>query len=378
MSASLPQKPSSDLDRLSWLQLIRTSGIGPIGFWKLLEKHKTAQEALSFLKWEIKGGKQYCLSSLEEVEKERELHEKIKAQLVYWGEDLYPQTLHNLEDRPPVLSIKGLPLKKGSPFISIVGARNASLNGKYFAQKLAQELGNRGVIIVSGLARGIDTAAHRGSLSSGTVGIIAGGIDNIYPIENKNLYQEISERGTLLSETKIGTPPQASHFPRRNRLISGMSQGIALIEAGLNSGSMITAQFALSQGREIFATPGFPLDPRSQGCNRLLQEGAQVLTSAEDILDFLAQSSIPLPLPLPKEEKTPLFHPPLLPSDEEALPPLESYILESLESTPLSIDSLIRGSSTSTPQILQAISQLELSGKIHRLSGNLISRLWTS
>jgi DNA processing protein len=201
---------------------------------------------------------------------------------------------------------------------------------------------------------------------------MAGGIDVIYPSENTSLYHELCERGTLFSEIKIGTPPQASHFPRRNRLISGLSDAVGLIEAGLKSGSMITADYALSQGREVFAAPGFPLDPRCHGCHKLLREGAQLLTSAEDILDYLVQIK-----KISQIEKTPLSFtssPPSSPCAPRSA--IEEYILEQLGSAPVNIDTLIRGSSNSTSQVLQAICSLELEGKVQRLLGGRLTRQW--
>lgn len=375
--------PQTDEERFDWLRLFRTGGIGPLRFWKLLSIHHSAAQALSFLEAEVKKGKEFILPKKEEIEAERELVEKKKARLVFKGDPLYPQEFLSLEDAPPVLTHQGVSFPSARPRIGIVGARNASASGCYFAQRVAHDLGREGVIVVSGLARGIDTAAHKGALSTGTIALMAGGIDIIYPMENKRLYEEIRERGSLFSEIKIGTHPQSSHFPRRNRLISGMSEGVALIEASLNSGSMITAEIALTQGREIFATPGFPLDPRSEGCHALIKEGATLLTKAQDILDFLAQK--PYPFPFFQERRQPRDHEKERealkePKEETSFSPLslETYILESVSSTPISIDMLVRNSSKPTAQILGIISALEISGKVRRLPGNRLTREWSS
>src|SRR5438874_6931360 len=207
--------------------------------------------------------------------------------LVCWGEPDYPATLAAVEDAPPVLTVLGNPGLLQMAMVAVVGARNASANGRRIARELAAGLGEEGVVVVSGMARGIDAAAHLGSLDSGSVAIVAGGADIVYPEENRGLYDALAERGAIVAEMPLGTEPQARHFPRRNRIISGMALGVVVVEAAAKSGSLITARFALEQGREVFAVPGSPLDPRSRGANDLLRNGATLTETAADIIDHL-------------------------------------------------------------------------------------------
>ena len=207
--------------------------------------------------------------------------------LVALCEPDYPPALAALEDAPPVLGCLGHAHLLRRPTVAIVGARNASANGRRLARQLAAELGEAKLLVASGLARGIDAAAHEGALETGTAAVVAGGVDVIYPEENTGLYEEIRSRGVIISEIAAGTVPQARHFPRRNRLISGMARGVLVIEAALRSGSLITARFAADQGRDVFAVPGSPLDPRARGCNNLIRQGAVLVESAADVLDVL-------------------------------------------------------------------------------------------
>lgn len=256
---SLPKKipvNSSDQTLISWLRLSRSENVGPVSFRQLLSLYSSAEAALEALpEWAQRGGRRQALHicSISEAERELEALTKFGGQLLSLTDSAYPDILKNIHDPPPLVSVKGQIASLSKQGVGIVGARNASLNGKKLAQSYARELGKQGYNVVSGMARGIDTAAHEGSMLSGTIAVLAGGIDHIYPPENKNLYDEISDKGVLIAEAPFGTIPQASSFPRRNRLISGLSLGVVIVEAAMKSGSLITARFALEQGREVFA-----------------------------------------------------------------------------------------------------------------------------
>ena len=212
---------------------------------------------------------------------------RLGARLVCWGEPTYPSALAQIEDAPPILTVLGRPDLLDRPMVAVVGARNASANGRRLARELAAGLGQGGLVVVSGLARGIDAAAHLGALETGTVAVVAGGVDIVYPEENRGLYDALRRQGAIVAELPLGSEPQARHFPRRNRIISGMALGVLVVEAAARSGSLITARYALEQGREVFAVPGSPLDPRCRGANDLLRRGAVLTETAEDVLSQL-------------------------------------------------------------------------------------------
>ena len=223
------------------------------------------------------------------------------ARLVCWGEPGYPSALAAIEDAPPILTVLGEAQLLQRPMIAVVGARNASANGRRLARDLAAELGLGGLVVISGLARGIDAAAHLGALETGSVAVVAGGADVVYPAENRGLYDALVRQGAVVAELPLGTEPQARHFPRRNRIISGTALGVVVVEAAARSGSLITARFALEQGREVFAVPGSPLDPRARGCNDLLRHGANLTETAADVLSQLGPqlSGVELLRPIP-------------------------------------------------------------------------------
>jgi DNA processing protein len=221
------------------------------------------------------------------AEKEIAALTRLGAKLVCWGEPSYPDALAAVEDAPPVLTVLGRGELLGVPIVAIVGARNASANGRRLAHELAAELGEAGIVVASGMARGIDAAAHGGALATGSIAVVAGGVDIVYPQENRGLYQALAQEGAIVAELPLGIEPQARHFPRRNRIISGMALGVVVVEAAAKSGSLITARFALEQGREVFAVPGSPLDPRSRGANDLLRHGATLTETAADIVSQL-------------------------------------------------------------------------------------------
>ena len=288
----------SPTERLAWLRLTRTENVGPVTFHQLIARFGTAAAALEALPEIVRRGgraKPLAVFASSEAERELEAAERLGAHLVAQSEPDYPPALAAIEDAPPLLTMKGrkeLATRRG---VAVVGARNASANGRRLAHDVAAGLGEAGLIVISGLARGIDAAAHQGSLGTGTLAVLAGGIDAIYPEENRSLHEAIAERGLLVAEMPVGTVPQARHFPRRNRIISGIALGVLVVEAAERSGSLITARFALEQGREVFAVPGSPLDPRAKGTNRLLRDGATLVESADDILRELApQRGAPL------------------------------------------------------------------------------------
>src|SRR3954469_7843549 len=279
----------NDSERRAWLRLARTENVGPVTFRNLIARFGTASAALEELpRLAARGGKgNFVLADESEAERELEALAKLGGRLIAACEAEYPPGLKALEAPPPVISVLGHPHLLQKEMIAIVGARNASALARKFADTLSRELGFAGLVVVSGLARGIDTSAHEAALAVGTVAVVAGGVDIIYPPENEKLYGEIKNRGVIVSEMRLGEAPQARHFPRRNRIISGLSRGVVVVEAAEKSGSLITAQYALEQGREIFAVPGSPLDPRAKGANRLIKDGATLTESAEDILSVL-------------------------------------------------------------------------------------------
>ncbi len=280
----------SDKERLAWLRLIRTENVGPITFNRLLERFGSAERALAELPSLAKrGGKLegVKIAAPGDAEKEIEKAAKYGARIIAKCEPDYPAFLEQVEDAPPVVTVIGHVSLFKKPALGVVGARNASLSGRRITEDFSAKTGAAGYAIVSGLARGIDSAAHKASLATGTVAVVAGGIDVIYPPENKDLYKEISEQGAVIAESPFGTEPIARHFPRRNRIISGMSLGVLVMEAAAKSGSLITARMALEQNREVFAVPGSPLDPRAEGTNGLIRDGAHLATTADDIIQVL-------------------------------------------------------------------------------------------
>jgi DNA processing protein len=295
------------------------------------------------------------------------------ARLLCRDEPAYPAALAAVEDAPPVLILIGRAELLSRPMVAVVGARNASANGGRLARELARGLGEAGLVVVSGLARGIDAAAHLGALDSGSVAIVAGGVDVVYPEENRGLHAALATRGAILSELPLGSEPQARHFPRRNRIISGLALGVVVVEAAARSGSLITARFALEQGREVFAVPGSPLDPRCRGTNDLLRNGATLTETVEDVLAQLGpqvQSQPPL-LPLPAAEvAAPPAPSPIAPASEEAGLAL---IVERLGPTPVPVDELVRQCQLTAAAVATLLLELELTGRVERHPGNLVS-----
>jgi DNA processing protein len=411
------QSPSgvklSDAQRLDWLRLYRSENIGPRTFQHLINKFGGASAALEALPTLAKQrGKQIVICSLADAERELETARRHNAVFIARGEPDYPAALANIEGGPPIIAVKGRVEIFQSPFVAIVGSRNASAVGMKMAEVLSHGLNDAGFAIASGLARGIDTRAHFASLSFGTVAVLAGGLDKPYPPENLKLLDELMERGAVIAEMPFGWEPRGRDFPRRNRIISGLAYGTVIVEAARKSGSLITAKFALEQGREVFAVPGSPLDPRADGTNDLIRNGATLVTKTDDIIAVLApmvrdgmpfeqsfmqddgsyaaqneelwdeldlegiasapQVSFPLAdafeetaqiIPTPQNTNTPV----------QTFAQIKQNVLNLLSVTPVDTDELIR-SAKATPRDIQTILlDLELEGILERHSGNRVS-----
>lgn len=346
-------QPLSIEDKILWLRLILSKGIGPVRFWKLFQEREG--DLPSILR--------HLPDPCDEATAEQELllHEQKGIQLIAACEPNFPSNLRQLRDCPPLLSVCGNVDLLQQTSIAIVGARNASVVGKIFSTKMAERLSACGIVTVSGMARGIDSAVHLGSLNGGTIAVLAGGLDVIYPAENVSLYKNIMDTGVLISEMPLGTQIDVSLFPRRNRLISGLANWVVLVEAAAQSGSLITAKYAIDQGKEVFAVPGFPTDPRSSGCNQLIKQGATLVESAEDILALIAESpfkgvSQTVEVQVGFEEET----------NNSGSASLKSDILNALNAMPTSIEMLFQSQNCSLPHLLSALSELETEGKIIR------------
>jgi len=363
-------------ERLDWLRLIRTENVGPLTFHQLLQRFGSAAAALEELpRAAERGGRRRPIAVATRSAAERELAAlaKVGGRLIAWGEPEYPTALAALEDAPPLISVKGDVALLERRAVAIVGARNASANGRRFAREIAAELGREGLLIVSGLARGIDAAAHQGSLATGTLAVVAGGVDVVYPEENQGLYDAIIERGAIIAELPVGTEPKAKHFPRRNRIISGTALGIVVIEAALKSGSLITARFALEQGREVLAVPGSPLDPRCRGTNDLIRRGAALVESAEDVLNALSgQLSSPA-----AERRQVLRQEPVSYGfiEEKDIDRDRARLLEALGPSPVPVDELVRQCQLSAAIVTTLLLELELAGRLERHPGHQVSLL---
>ncbi len=373
-----PRRPLSDAERLDWIRLIRTENVGPITFHRLLEQYGSARAALDALPDLARRGgrtKPLRIASKAEAEREMQANRRFGARLICACEPDYPEPLAAVDDAPPVISVAGHSHLLQRRAVAIVGARNASLNAKKFAESLARELGAAGLLVVSGLARGIDTAAHAGSVAGGTAAVLAGGIDVVYPPENEGLYRDIVAQGVVVAESAIGTQPQARHFPRRNRLISGLSLGVLVVEAALRSGSLITARMALEQGREVMAVPGSPLDPRCHGTNNLLRQGATLVERADDVLRAIENLRPRTLAERPRDlfSAAGLVPGPTAEPDESDLAKARALVLENLGPSPVTIDELVRGCQLSAPVVLTVVLELELAGRVQRLPGHQVS-----
>lgn len=368
MNSPSPLPPSEKLD---WLRLIRSENVGPITFFRLLERFGTAAAALDVLPGLARrGGRLAKVCPKSDAEQEMAMLEQLNACLLARGEPGYPPLLAHIEDPPPLLYVIGNAHLLERDAIAVVGARNASLNGRRFARKLCADLGRGGLVVVSGMARGIDASAHDGALETGTVAVLAGGIDMVYPKENAGLHDQVKERGVMISETKPGTVPLGRHFPRRNRLISGMALGVVVVEATPRSGSLITARMGLEQGREVFAVPGSPLDPRAKGANDLIRSGALLIESADDVLEAVKSM---VPRPLHEAEPVDFAVSPPDPAEHEALAAARPEIVECLGPSAVSVDEIIRNCQFSLAVVSTVLLELELAGRLERHPGNQVS-----
>jgi len=363
----------SDEQRIDWLRLIRSQNVGPRTFRALINHFGGARAALEALPALARrggggGGGAPQIYSRQQAEREIEAARKLGAAFVAVGEADYPRRLQMIDDAPPLLAVRGNRATLAMPAVAIVGSRNASAAGLKITQQLAHGLGEAGFATVSGLARGIDAAAHRASLETGTIAVLAGGQDRLYPPEHAELVDAILATGIVLTEMPFGWEPRARDFPRRNRLISGLSLGVVIVEAAKRSGSLITARLALEQGREVFAVPGSPLDPRAEGTNGLLKQGATPVTEAADIVSVLQPI---IGIELPAREPEPAGGEPgeyVEPAADE-----RSRVVGLLSPVPISMDDLIRLSKTSPRVVRIVLLELEIAGCLERHGGGLVS-----
>ncbi|MEM6824904.1 MAG: DNA-processing protein DprA [Pseudomonadota bacterium] len=369
--------PLNEEVKLSWLRLLRSRRVGVATFHRLLGEYGSAEAALNALPEIARaaGVAEYRACTAQTAERELAAGHRAGARLLALGDVDYPQGLAALADAPPLLWAKGRTELLSRPLLALVGARNASSLGTRMARKIAAELADAGRVVVSGLARGIDTAAHLGCLEGGTIAVFAGGVDVVYPAENAVLAQEIAEKGLCLSEAPMHLQPQARHFPARNRIVSGLSEAVIVVEAAAKSGSLITARTALDQGRDVLAVPGHPFDARAAGCNLLIRDGARLVRGADDILDAVSApaATVPRPAPAAVPEKAPETAPGTRTLAETAR--LHSEILDRLGPSPVAEDQLIRDLSRPAGEVAPALVSLELDGAIQRQPGGLLSRL---
>lgn len=365
----------TDKQRIAWLRLIRSDNVGPSTFRDLINHFGSAEAALAALpELSRRGGaaRAIRIASMADAERELELAERMGARLIGIGEADYPPALRQIDGAPPLLAIKGDGATALKPSVGIVGSRNASISGAKFAAMIARDCGRAGYTVTSGLARGIDTAAHRASIETGTIAVLAGGLDQPYPPENLSLLQEITAAGGLaVSEMPFGWEPRARDFPRRNRLIAGISLGVVVIEAADRSGSLITARMAGDFGRLVFAVPGSPLDPRCHGTNGLLKQGAIVTTGSSDVLEALAPLS-QLDLfdqSVIEEPSDPRSGGDMTPPDDDD----RAVIASALGPTPVEIDDIIRHTGLQAATVYLVLLELDLAGRLHRHPGGLVS-----
>jgi len=355
-------------DAAARLRLIRSDNIGPITYFHLLARFGTAQAAIDAIPdLAARGrGRAPRLVARAQVEQEMQRVEALGARHLFLGQATYPALLAELESAPPALIVAGDLALLDRPAVAIVGARNASAGACRFARQLAHDLGALDYVVVSGLARGIDTAAHDGSVGTGTIAVIAGGIDIFYPPENEERQGIIAARGVLIAEQPPGTEPRARHFPYRNRIIAGLGQGTVVVEAAPKSGSLITARYAAEFGREVMAVPGSPLDPRAQGCNLLIREGATLIQNAEDIVEALSPIH-----PRPFRQRRLDYTPPTISPDTDER--TRHAVTDLLGPTPVPVDEIIRQSGRAPAEVQTVLLELELAGRLERHAGGRVS-----
>ena len=361
--------PTTEEEQFLWLRLLRSRRVGVSTFHRLLGEFGSAKAALDVLP-EIAaeaGVDNYQICPEGVIEAELKAARKARARLICYGEAVYPAPLYDLPDAPPMLWARGDTSLLKRDGIAMVGARNASSLGLRMARSLAIELGRENHVIISGMARGIDAAAHEASLETGTIAVFGGGADVIYPAENRQLAEKLLKQGLILSEQAMGLQPQARHFPARNRIISGLARAVVVVEAAAKSGSLITAKNALDQGRDVLAVPGHPFDTRAAGCNLLIRDGARLVRKAADIIEELPPAPIPqteLPLEPPAPPKRSL----------KETAHLHQTILNKLGPSPIAEDQLIQDLKATARDVSPALTTLELHGKILRRAGGLLSR----
>lgn len=363
----------TDEMRLAWLRLYRSENVGPITFRQLINRFGGAEAALTALpELAARGGRRIRIAERAAIEDEMARAARLGARFICLGEPDFPALLRMSDQCPPILAVMGDGAVLSSPTVGIVGARNASLSGIKLTKTFAAELGRAGYAVVSGLARGIDAAAHEAALSTGTIGVFAGGIDRPYPPENKPLMRRIvDDGGCLVSEMPFGWEPRAVDFPRRNKVVAGLSLGLLVVEAAMRSGSLISARLAGEMGRLVFAVPGSPLDPRAGGTNRLLKDGAIIATEPADVIDGLR----PLDTRMTPSSGDDLDEPiDDNPSDEPALGEREK-ILEALGPTPVSIDDIVDHTGASPGAVQLVLLELDLAGRLERHSDGTVSIL---
>lgn len=361
-------------EKIARLRLIRTPQVGPVTYAHLMAQFGNAIAAIDNIgQASMRGGRAKPLTAASRAQTEDEFSqtEKLGASLVFSSEPDYPKLLKTIEPVPPVLVLRGHTHLLDKRAVGMVGARNASANGRKMASTLAADLGKAGYVIASGMARGIDTAAHAGSLATGTVAVLAGGVDSIYPPENDKLYNEIVEQGVIIAEMPPGYTAKARDFPRRNRLISGLSLGVIVVEAALRSGSLITARLAGEQSRDVFAVPGSLLDPRCRGCNQLLKESAILAETVDDITDVLDRSQLPHFDEPSKETQNQIRQTPV--TSSEVSEAWRRDVIELLGPSPCEIDDLIRESGVAPGAVHAILLELDLAGKLDRLPGGKVA-----
>ncbi len=373
-----PAPPSDGQERFNRLRLIRSRRVGPSTYRRLMAEHGDAAGALAALPDVARaaGVTKYEPCPEPMIRAEVAAAKRMGARMLCLGDLDYPAALMDVADAPPVLWALGRQELLGRPAIAIVGTRNASSLGARMARKLAGDLSEAGYVVVSGLARGIDALAHAAALGGGTVGVQAGGLDVVYPAENTDLFHALAKDGLRLTEQPFGLTPQARHFPRRNRIISGLAQAVVVIEAAAKSGSMITAKNALDQGRDVLAVPGHPMDARASGCNMLLRDGATLVRNAEDVIEALGSIAEATAAPAPSKAAEPLAIPrPGTPErDWRERAALNAQILGQLGPSPVAEDQLLRDIGASTGDAGATIASMELSGEIERLPGGFLTR----
>ena len=376
ISSTHPQlPPTTEDERFSRLRLLRSRRVGATTFYRLMAEHGTAQAALAALPEvaSAAGVKGYQPCAEDRIAAEIKAARATKARAVFFDEADYPANLAAVSNAPPMLWIRGDASLLARPKIALVGARNASALGNRMARALSRELAEKGYVIVSGLARGIDASAHHSALKTGTIAVFAGGVDVVYPAENAQLGHDIAAQGLCVSEHPPGLAPRARHFPARNRIVSGLAHAVVVVEAAAKSGSLITARTALDQGRDVLAVPGHPFDARASGCNILIRDGAPLVRNAEDVIEALGPTDIPskalTPLPLEEPSTTPRVKRSLRETHA-----LHMQVLDRLGPTPVAEDQLIRDIQAEAEELTPVLLDLEMDGRITRQSGGLLSK----